>query len=190
MIGFLSILMKIEHFMESISTDLKKELRFYQTIDNIKRFLECKNQEEQNRCLLSTVAIDTIWFPKVSEQLWYIPSLEQRALYAKLFMRLMENSVHMSLLFFDQLIEDGIFGDDWENLFSGTINDMTPYVFYDPQAVKWPQTPDLQDVFMKVISTPAFMLTWDKYAQLVPKYSSERERRLREPLRYLLTPLK
>lgn len=167
----------------------EKELRFYLTIDEIQRFLKCKTKKEQNRFLVDMSAVEDIWFPKVNKQFWKIP-LAQRKTYATLYMILMEDTVNTSLLFFDQLIDDGIFGDDWENLFTETINSLAPSVFYDPKTLKWPQTPDLQDVFMKVISTPAFIRTWDKYAQLVPKYSSERERRLREPLRYLLTPLK
>lgn len=135
------------------------------------------------------LAVEDIWFPKVNKQFWSIP-LGQRKNIATLYLALMKDAVNTSLLFFDQLIEDGIFGDDWESLFTETINNLTPYVFYDPQAVRWPQTPELQDIFMKVVSALAFMRTWDKYAQLVPKYSSERMRRLNEPLRYLLTPLK
>lgn len=168
----------------------EKELRFYQMTDNIKRFLKCKTQKEQNQVLLGTMALDNVCFPKVSRHLWTLPTLNERFSCAANFTNIMEDSINMSLLFYDQFIEDGLFGDDWESTFCETMNRLTTSVLYDPKSVDHLSAPNVQDAFLKITSVSAFVNTWSKYSQLVPKYASEYLKRIKQPLKYLLVPLK
>ena len=78
----------------------------------------------------------------------------QIEIYVRIFCSFMDDLVRSSRLVIDKFVEEGTFGEDWENLFLDITNELAESVLYDPKMIDYSVEPASQEVFMKDISAP------------------------------------
>jgi hypothetical protein len=130
----------------------EKQLRLHIIASEVKCLLECKNEEEENRAIEKTIALNDIYFPKLYQDFSSYDDITYTASCASRFNSLNNVVVSSSRLIIDALIEKEYFGEDWETLFLDTINEMTESVFYNPDEIDYTVTAESQEKFAKILS--------------------------------------
>lgn len=140
---------------------LEKEMRPYITIHEVKRLSSCQSVDEENDILGRFICLKDIYFPKIYEFFARLPICDMEKC-AKAFPQFLQNVTVSSCLILDELVETGIFGEQWENLFQTTINEMADSVFYDPNKLDYIVTTESQENFVDLISAPVNFLVYSQ----------------------------
>ena len=150
----------------------EKSLSFFKTISEVNYLLSNNIVYEEDQSEENALLSDAIKFKE--NQVLSISALLKDVPYTELYgylCELMELSKDIELigtfnfliglvvssvrLVFDEMVEKEYFGENWYDLFLDIINGMTEKVFYNPEEIEIIITPNAQDNFMKIISTPA-----------------------------------
>lgn len=172
---FLSKLKKLKYadFLELYKTDLtricanreyfginlyrlERRLQPYKIINDVKRLTECQSPEEEVDLLIKTVSLDELCFPKIYENLLRNPC-DLAEQYAEEFLHMLRTVTVISNLIFDELIEKGFLGDDWETLLLDRVNQMADEVLYDPQKVELFTADHAQEKFIRLLHAGVFL---------------------------------
>lgn len=129
----------------------EKQLRLYNISDEVKRLLECKDEDEENQVIKKSIILSDIHFPKIYQDFCSPDDPSYTAAYATIFFAFRDAIVGSCRLIYDALIDNGYF-TDWETFFLSTINEMTEKVFYNPAEIDYTVTPKSQEKFEKIIS--------------------------------------
>lgn len=133
---------------------LEQRLQPYKIICEVNSLLACPSDFEDS-FLWMTVILGNTSFPKLYKDFSSLPYCEAE-LYADEFPRFLQEIVISSCLIIDELIEKGAFGDDWENLFRNTLNEMAEDVLYDPSQLNFTISEGAQEKFEKLLAPPVF----------------------------------
>lgn len=132
----------------------EKELRLYRITNDVNRLIECKSEAERERIVEQSIRMDKIVFPKLYEHFCNLPDIDLAQAYANTFWMFMDEVVQSSRLIIDKFVEDGIFGEDWEQLFLETTNELAKAVLYNPSAINYSLTPESQQEFQIYLLEP------------------------------------
>lgn len=155
----------------------EKELRLYSLTNEINKLLECKDEDEESNVLDKSMIMNEIIFPKLYEYFGNLENLQHVDFYTRTFNMFQGELVASSCLVIDKFVEDGVWEEDWENLFLKTINAMTEIVLYDPEKINYSVTPKSQEMFINDIDVPVCkdILYHVKLSQLMQIPISESE---------------
>lgn len=156
----------------------EKELRLYRITNDVNRLIECKSEAERERIVEQSIRMDKIVFPKLYEHFCNLPDIDLAQAYANTFWMFMDEVVQSSRLIIDKFVEDGIFGEDWEQLFLETTNELAKAVLYNPSAINYSLTPELQQEFQIYLLEPVdYRIKREKirFFQSMPQLESDDE---------------
>ena len=130
-------------------------MRPYGIIHEVKKLEACTTEEDEAKTLLKTVYLDDICFPAIYEKLFVLP-FPLVELFAEVFSQYIIRFTVESCLILDELIEDGVFGNNWETLFRDMSNELAETVLYDPAKIDFSITEASQEKFMRLIHAGVF----------------------------------
>lgn len=133
---------------------LERMSSLYSLTTEVNRLLKCKHKDERADILLKSVILKDIHFPKLYEYLCGFEDNNRVLVYATAFLSFMRDFVHSSRLVIDKFVDEGMFGEDWENFFLEVINELTKSVLYDTEIIDDAVSPDSQAMFIEIISAP------------------------------------
>lgn len=84
-------------------------------------------------------------------------SIEDAERYAMEFRTFLRGFIMSSCLIMDELVEQGIFGEDWEKLFINEVNEQFDSVLYDPHELDFSITKDSQKQFERLLHAPVLI---------------------------------
>lgn len=126
----------------------EKELKLYRITSDVNRLLACDDEVESERITDLAIRMNDITFPKLYEYFAGLPNVRHTQFYADMFWMFMDEVVQSSRLVIDKYVEDGIWGEDWEQLFLETTNELATTVLYNPSEINYSVTPDSQREFL------------------------------------------
>lgn len=136
----------------------EKLSRLYNITSEVNRLLKCKDKKEEKYLIKKFIALENIFLPKVYQSFIETGNLEAIVHLANMFSHLKNTIELFGRLVLDGLIERGYFGNiergEWKTVMLSSINEMADKVFYDPEKVDYTITPESQEKFEKVLSTP------------------------------------
>lgn len=133
---------------------LERRLQPYEIINEVNDLLACSPGLE-DYILWMTVILGNTSFPKLYQDFSSLPC-DKVELYAEEFRGFLQDIVISSCLIFDELVEKGTFGDDWENLFRTVMNELAEDVLYDPSQLDFSIKEGSQEKFEKLLAAPVF----------------------------------
>jgi len=133
----------------------ERQNRLYSLTNEVNHLLRCKSDAERENVLRKSVILKDIHFPKLYDYFSGLQTYVQMILYVNIFLAFLKDLVLTSRLVIDKFIDEGLFGEDWEKLFLGIINEMAENVLYAPQTIDYSITPESQSAFLKIIAAPA-----------------------------------
>ena len=134
---------------------LEKMLHIYQFIHEVALLSACQNEDEEVIILSKRMAIGDICFPRLRYGLHQWSSLDEIKRYAQTFQEFITQVVHTTRILIDRFIEDGIWEDNWENLFLTTTKDLTELVLFDHKTLDFStNNPMAQKKFSEILITP------------------------------------
>ena len=141
----------------------ERKLKPYIIINEVNSLLACQTIDEEDVFLMQSVYLSNISFPKLYKSFASVPlQLRDKFDYVELcadeFPRFLHDIVCTSCLILDELVENGTFGDDWENLFRNVINEMAEDVLYDPAKIDFTTKEGSQEKFEKLLAAPIFAM--------------------------------
>lgn len=152
-----------EYFLDHIKKDeeyyginlyrLEKTMSPYKITDEVNSLCNC-NVDGIDDFLTESAALKDIPFPKLRKHIVNSGSFY----YLHDFWSCMKDVICSTRLVYDQFIDEGFFGDDWEKLFRECINEMAENVLFDPTKINYSVTEDSQEVFHLYLSAFAHML--------------------------------
>lgn len=131
---------------------LEKELRIYEISHEVNLLHQCTDEEDKSRILSNHVDTKDIYFPCLRHKLHELqdPLVIQHI--AMIFQDFMDRVIKVSRLLLDKFIEDGVLGENWEDLFLNTINELTEKVLFDPKSIDYTsENPDSQKMYEKIL---------------------------------------
>ena len=132
----------------------EKQLGLYAVTGEVRRLLNCKTTKEENDVLMKSVILKDIPFPKLCKYFGNSEDIMQIDIYVRIFCSFMDDLVRSSRLVIDKFVEEGTFGEDWENLFLDITNKSAESVLYDPKVIDYSMELRSQEMFQKDISAP------------------------------------
>lgn len=132
----------------------EKELRLYAVTGEVRQLLNCKTIDEEQDILTKSIVLKDIPFPKLYKYFGNLKNIRQSETYVRIFWSFMDNLIRSSRLAIDRFVEEGAFGEDWENLFLDITNKLAESVLYDPKVIDCSVEPKSQEMFMKDVSAP------------------------------------
>lgn len=178
---FLSKLKKIEYenvlnlskfILENIQEDkdyyginlyrFEKELRLYNISKEIQLLLGCHNDEERERILDKSIIMNELFFPRLYEYFGNQNTYKETYYYTYTFFLFLDEIVISNYLVLDKFIDNGLLGENWENLFLKTINTMTSSVLYDSKDIDFTAPAGAQEKFVELLSAPVRYLIFQK----------------------------
>lgn len=132
---------------------LERRLRPYIISEDVKKLLACQSVDEENEYLLKILVLKNIHFPKLYADFITLPlkTINWCALEFPLFL---QDISAASCLILDALVEEEIFGADWEKSFLKIINEMTEKVFYRPSDIDFTVSLGSQEIFEELLRSP------------------------------------
>ena len=118
--------------------------------------------QEKNNIITKSVILKDICFPKLYKDFFDIPLYNDLVSCLKYFPDFMNLTISSSCLIIDELIEDGFFGEDWEDFFHDTLNEMVESVFYNPEEFDFSIKPESQEKFIELLSAPVQELLYQE----------------------------
>ena len=129
----------------------EKELSLFELTNNVRRLLECNDEQEKEEILDESLALRDICFPQVRDKFCHRP-LEDTHFFIRQFTLFSSSFIWLSRLLIDKLIEGGDFGENWETLFLEEINSLATRVLYDPTSIDYSVKPGAQDAFEMLLT--------------------------------------
>lgn len=139
---------------------LEKRLKPYIITNEVKRLLTCQSADEAN-LLERSIILNNIHYPKLYEDFLPLPYPVMVSC-AESFPGFLQDITCSSCLVIDELVEKGAFGDNWENLFLDTINEMAATVFYDPEEIDFAVAEGSQEKFERLLCAPVITALHEK----------------------------
>lgn len=146
----LSHIVKNEKYIGMNIYRFERRLRLFNITNEVKILLKCNDDKEEKHFLTKFVDLKDIEFPKLYQKFYSLDAVSTIR-YVNIFQCFKNLIAFSSHLIFDYLIEKGVFGDDWENLFLDTINGMAESVFYAPDDIDYTIQPRSQECFEKLL---------------------------------------
>lgn len=134
----------------------EKELGLYRITKEVNQLLGCEDTDEEAVLLDKFIKLEGIVFPEVYEYFYNLKTFEQLSFYADTFHSFTNDFVSPFLLVLDKFIENGVLGDNWEDLLVKKMNDMTETVLYDPDKIDYSVTHESQEMFFHDRFTPVY----------------------------------
>lgn len=140
----------------------EKEIGLYRITKEVNRLLVCTDEVEESIILDKSKELRGIVFTKVYEYFYNLKTYNQLSFYTCTFHCFINDFVDPFLLVLDKFIEDGVLGDDWENLLVKKMNDLAETVLYDPDKINYPYsvTPESQKMFFRNLFSPVYNKMW------------------------------
>lgn len=129
-------------------------MRLYRITSDVNRLLNCDTKTEAERIIDLAIQMNDIIFPQLYEYFGNLPDAMQTQLYANTFWLFMDEVVQSSRLVMDKFVEDGIFGEDWEQFFLETTNKLAETVLYEPSEINDSIVPESQRDFQIYLLAP------------------------------------
>lgn len=133
----------------------------YAIIGEVKKLSAYKSEDAAATFLMKSAILKDISYPKIREALFAM-SIDDAARYGFEFCSFLQGITVSSCLILDELVEQGILGDDWEKLFISEINKRYKDVLYDSDELDFSITEDPQEQFELLLNAPVFLLLRDK----------------------------
>lgn len=131
---------------------LEKESRLFENISLVNKLLDCSTKEGEDDVLLKNFLLRNIWFPKVHKDFSTLTTTDI-AFLQSIFSDLLASVVFKSRFIFDELVEKGKLGNDWETVFYEVINDMSKRVFYVPSDLDLTVRPGAEEKFIDLCAS-------------------------------------
>lgn len=135
---------------------LERRMRPHGIIREVKKLEECTTKVDEITALLKTVFLDDICFPAIYEKLFALP-LGKTILFAEILLEYIPCFAVESCLILDELVERGVFGNDWEELFRDMSNELAETVLYDPAAIDFSVTEVSQEKYRRLLNAGVFV---------------------------------
>lgn len=132
----------------------EKEMRLYRITSDVNRLLNCEEEAEARHTINLFIQMHDIVFPRLYEYFGNMSNVRHTQIYADTFWSFMNEVVHSSRLIIDKLVEDDIFGENWEQLFLETTNKLAELVLYDPSKINYSLASELQQKFQNYLLEP------------------------------------
>ena len=133
---------------------LEKELKPYRITSDVNELVNSNDDMEADCIIQQAMVMKNIVFPKLYEHFGNQPNIMCTQSYAHIFLEFVVEVVHSSRLIIDKFVEDGTFGEDWEQIFLETTNELAETVLYDPSKINYSVTPESQREFMIYLLEP------------------------------------
>lgn len=132
-------------------------IKLNKVTNEVKMLLACRNETEERDVLVRAFILDNICFPDMCHAFFRLKNTDDMIDYVDMFIKFKNCIENLSILVLDEFIENGLLGDDWENLFLDTINEMVERVFYNPEKIDFTvtDTKSAQEVFEKLLYSSA-----------------------------------
>ena len=153
----------IKYFLEHINKDktcyginlyrLEKELKPYRITSDVNELVNC-NEIEAERIVQQAMVMENIVFPKLYKCFGNQPNINCTKSHVERFCSFMDEVVQSSRLIIDKFVEAGTFGEDWEQLFLETTNELAETVLYDPSEINYSIVPETQREFQIYLLEP------------------------------------
>lgn len=137
--------------MELTYIDSRRNFSLFELTNNVRRLLECNDEQEKEEILVESLALRDICFPQVRDKFCHRP-LDDTQFFIRQFMLFSASFIWLSRLLIDKLIEGGYFGKNWEALFLEEINSLATRVLYDPASVDYSVKPGTQEAFEMLLT--------------------------------------
>ena len=131
----------------------EKRLKPYIITNEVKRLLKCKTAEEEVDCLVKSVLLKDVCYPKVYKDFLSLPP-HQMELCASEFREFLSQIVGSTCLIMDFLVENRIFGDNWEDVFRNMTNKMAENVLYNPSEIDFATRGNSQEKYLRLLNAP------------------------------------
>ena len=138
----------------------EKELELFRITKEVNQLLSCEDTDEEAVLLDKFIKLEGIVFPKIYEYFYNLKTLKQLSFYANAFRCFISDFDIPFLLVLDKFIEDGVLGDNWEDLLVSKINDMVETVLYNPDKIDYSVKPESQEMFFHDLFTPVHNKMW------------------------------
>ena len=112
------------------------------------------NDTEAEGIVQRAMLMENIVFPKLYKYFGNMPNISHIELYVNTFWQFMDGVVQSSRLIIDKFVEAGTFGEDWEQLFLETTNELAETVLYDPSEINYSIEPEAQREFQIYLLEP------------------------------------
>ena len=132
---------------------LERKLKPFIIASEIKSLTECKDTEDENTFLAKTTLLRGIEFPAIYQSLFPMP-LDILADCCQDFLVFRSTIEMAGCLVLDELVERGVFGEDWEGLFRSVTNELASTVLYDIDKLDFTITEASQAAFEKILAAP------------------------------------
>lgn len=133
---------------------LEKEMKLYRITTDVNRLLCCNDEEQAERIIRKAMLAGNIVFPKLYELFSNLPNVDLVRIYTDTFLSFVDEVVRSSRLIIDKLVEDGVFGENWIQLFLKTTNELAETVLYDPAEINYSLAPESQREFQIYLLEP------------------------------------
>lgn len=141
---------------------LEKLLSPYKITYEVNRLLKCINEDEKQQACNEFNILHGIYFTKLYNTFTYLLSQASQGLLRQFsfdnlklaiinFNFFLYDVVSTARLIIDELVEKKYFGEDWEDFFLNTINDMTERVFYNPNEIDYTVTSQSQEKYVELL---------------------------------------
>lgn len=145
---------------------LERKLQPFIITEEVKILLACQTFEEELDFIKKSVVLKDITFPKLRKMFFSLPRCYMESCAAE-FPGYLKDIACSSCLILDELVENGVFGEDWENLFRSIVNEMATSVLYNPKEIDFTVTEESQKKFLKVLSVPALYILSEEKSQYI-----------------------
>ena len=132
---------------------LERKLKPFIIASEIKGLIECKDALDANTFLVKTILLREIEFPAIYQSLFTMPlaALEYCCQDFLVFRSTIEIA---GCLVLDELVELGVFGEDWDDLFRRMTNELASTVLYDINKLDFTITEASQAAFEMILAAP------------------------------------
>lgn len=132
----------------------EKQIRLYRITSDVNQMLSCNDEVQLEHIIDCAIRLDNIIFPKLYKYFSNLPSAALMQLYTDTFLSFMDTIVQSSRLIIDKLVEENVFGKDWDQFFLKMTNELAETVLYDPAKVNYSLKPELQREFQIYLLEP------------------------------------
>ena len=136
---------------------LERKLKPFIIASEIKGLTECKDTENENTFLAKTILLRVIEFPAIYQSLFPMP-LDALAGCCQDYLVFRSTIEMAGCLVLDELVERGVFGEDWEDLFRSVTNKLASTVLYDIDKLDFTITEASQEAFEKILAAQVKLL--------------------------------
>lgn len=132
---------------------LERKLKPFIIASEIKGLTACEKPKAERKFLLKTTLLRGIEFPEIYQALFSM-QLGALADCCQEFLVFRSTIEMAGCLVLDELVERGVFGEDWEDLFRSMTNELASTVLYDIDKMDFTITESSQTAFEKILAAP------------------------------------